>query len=162
MRYNIKMKTLSSHLYTLFLAVWVGGIFLFTFIVTPVIFRSYGRDMAGEIVGRLFPSYFLFSIGISAFSLIIFLLVFQDRTVLFYRLSLALLTIALAISLYVNFSLHPKIISVKKEIASFETTPPEDALRKRFRALHGQSAVLNLLMFADGVALLIISSWLRK
>ena len=41
--------------YTLTLALWTGGMVLFTFIVTPAIFRSFGRDQAGEIVGYLFP-----------------------------------------------------------------------------------------------------------
>ncbi len=43
------------------LSLWVGGMSLFTFILTPVIFRSYPRDAAGEVVGKLFPSYFLFT-----------------------------------------------------------------------------------------------------
>ena len=49
------MHKLFFILYDLVLALWTGGIFLFTFIITPVIFKSYGRDMAGEIVGKLFP-----------------------------------------------------------------------------------------------------------
>jgi hypothetical protein len=53
------MKPFLAILYTLLLSLWTGGIAIFTFIVTPAIFRSYGRDQAGEIVGRLFPGDFL-------------------------------------------------------------------------------------------------------
>ncbi len=150
------MKTLLTDLYTLVLSLWVGGIFLFTFVVTPVIFRSYGKDMAGDIVGKLFPSYFLFSIIVAFLSLILFLLSFQDRTAPRHALSLFLLAAAVVISLYVSVRLHPEIKKVKQEIASFETVSPEDPLRKKFRSLHAQSAILNILMLADGIALLVI------
>jgi len=45
-------------LYNLVLALWVGGISIFTFIVTPVIFRSFGRDMAGRDRGEALPGLF--------------------------------------------------------------------------------------------------------
>jgi hypothetical protein len=67
-----------------------------------------------------------------------------------------LLTAAVVLSLYVSVRLHPEIRGVKQQIASFETVSPEDPLRKKFSALHVRSAILNILMLADGVALLII------
>jgi len=155
--YNVSMRTLIAHFYTLFLSLWIGGIFLFTFVITPVIFKAYGRDMAGEIVGKLFPSYFLFTVAVSLLSLVFFLVSFQNRAIFGYNLSLLLLIGAVAVSLYVSVRLHPEIRRVKQEIASFETTSPEDPLRKKFRSLHAQSALLNILMLADGVAVLIIS-----
>jgi len=156
------MKTLLTHFYTLILSLWVGGIFLFTFVVTPVIFKSYGRDMAGEIVGKLFPSYFLFSVIVSVLSLVLFLISFQDRALPGHNLSLLLLMAAVVLSLYVTVRLHPEIKRVKQEVASFEAVSPEDPLRKKFRSLHAQSALLNILMLADGVALLVISYRLNK
>ncbi len=160
--YNVCMKTIITYFYSLVLSLWVGGIFLFTFVVTPVIFKSYGKDMAGDIVGKLFPSYFLFSVIVSVLSLALFLITFQDRAIPGYNLSLVLLIAAVVLSLYVSFRLHPEIKGVKQEIASFEKTPPDDQLRKRFRTLHAQSAILNILMLTDGVALLVISGRLLK
>lgn len=156
------MRAIITHFYILILSLWVGGIFLFTFVVTPVIFRSYGRDMAGEIVGKLFPSYFLFCIVVSVLSLVFFLVSSQNRALPGHNLSLFLLTAAVVLSLYVSVRLHPEIKRVKQEIASFEATSPDDPLRKKFRSLHAQSAILNILMLADGVALVIISSRLNK
>ena len=154
--YNTRVRVIINHLYTLTLSLWVGGIFLFTFVVTPVIFKSYGRDMAGEIVGKLFPSYFLFSVLVSVASLIWYLLSFQDGKIHAHNLSLMLLTAAVVLSLYVSLRLHPEIRGVKQQIASFGTVSPEDPLRKKFSALHVQSVILNMLMLADSVALLII------
>ncbi|MDA8082072.1 MAG: DUF4149 domain-containing protein [Nitrospiraceae bacterium] len=156
------MRTLFSHIYSISLALWVGGIFLFTFIVTPVIFRSYPRDLSGDIVGRLFPYYFLYCLVVAAASLGMLLLSSYDRIGSGYRLSLALLSAAVVISLYTNFRLYPYISRVKQEVRSFEASSPDDPARKRFRALHAVSAVLNLIMLADGVTLIILVSGLKK
>jgi hypothetical protein len=44
--------------YRLVLAFWVGGAALFTFALTPTLFKGLDRDMVGNIVGLLFPGYF--------------------------------------------------------------------------------------------------------
>ena len=49
---------ITAFLYRLTIACWVGGASLFTFVLTPTIFKSYNRDIAGGIVGVLFPGYF--------------------------------------------------------------------------------------------------------
>jgi uncharacterized membrane protein len=60
-------------LYNLILSLWVGGIAIFTFIVTPAIFRSFGRDEAGAIVGKLFPGYFTYVLVLTLLAFIFFL-----------------------------------------------------------------------------------------
>jgi hypothetical protein len=148
--------------YTLILALWVGGIAVFTFIMTPVIFRSFDRDLAGEIVGKLFPGYFLYNLVISALALILFFLVAGDQTSPAARLSLFLVTLALFINAYVVFKLHPDTVRVKQQIVSFERESPDSPSRRQFRRLHAVSATLNLMLLADGIVLLMISPALRK
>ncbi len=156
LRYTHIMKTLAGYLYVIVLSLWIGGMSLFTFILTPVIFRSYPRDTAGEFVGRLFPSYFLFTLAVSVAAFILFVLSFQDRDPLRYRISLVLISLAVIIALYVNFRLHPEVRRVKQEVHSFEADGVDNPARIRFQSLHAQSAVLNLLMIADGLVLLIL------
>src|SRR3972149_3851447 len=55
----------ASAVYRLALSLWVGGIALFTFVVTPVIFRTHGRDAAGRIVGSIFPVYFRYGLVVA-------------------------------------------------------------------------------------------------
>jgi uncharacterized membrane protein len=162
LRYTYIMKTAAGYLYVIVLSLWVGGMFLFTFVMTPVIFRSYQRDAAGEIVGKLFPSYFIFTLAVSAAALILFFLSFPDRAPLGYRISLVLVSLAVIIALYVNFRLYPEARKVKQEVHSFEAEAPDGPARLRFRRLHAQSAILNLFMIADGLALLIISVGVKK
>ena len=156
------MKTLWFPLYSLVLALWVGGMAIFTFIVTPAIFRSYGRDLAGDIVGKLFPVYFPYNLVVSIAALVLFFIVAEDRSRMTYRLSLLLLTSALIINTFIVFHLHPEAVKAKQAIVSFERVPPDSLERKRFAKLHGVSAVLNLALLAEGVALLAISTLIKK
>jgi len=151
------MRFVLASFYTLSLALWTGGMALFTFIVTPAIFRSYNRDMAGEIVGKLFPGYFLFCLAVSAAALLLVFLLGADQTSRSFRVSLFLLAAAVIINATVLFSLHPKAVQVKQQVASFEKTAPDSPARREFRKLHGISAALNILLLADGVALLALS-----
>lgn len=149
-------------MYNLVLALWVGGIAIFTFIVTPAIFRSYGRDQAGEIVGKLFPGYFLYTLVLTVLALVLFFFVARDSTLPAYRPSLALIVAGIAITLFVAFWVHPTTVGVKRSVASFERESPDSPARKQFRRLHALSASLNLLLLVDGVMLLLVAPGLKK
>src|SRR5512139_1544045 len=156
------MAKLSCYLYTLVLALWIGGMALFTFVVTPVIFRSFTRDLAGEVVGKLFPGYFSFNLILSITALVLLFASgpWLSRTARTW--SLLLVALAIVVNVSVTFILHPAIVKVKQEVLSFEKVSPDSPLRKRFRELHGVSAALNLMLLADGVALLFVSTCLRR
>jgi hypothetical protein len=154
------MKAPWFSLYNLVLALWVGGISIFTFIVTPAIFRSYGRDQAGEIVGKLFPGYFLYTLVLTVLALVLFFFSARDSTLPAYRPSLALITAGIAITLF--SLLHPTTVGVKRNVASFERESSDSPARKRFARLHALSASLNLLLLVDGIILLVVSPGLKK
>jgi hypothetical protein len=78
------------------------------------------------------------------------------------RASLVLLALALVISAYTAFKLHPDAVRVKQQVASFEREPVDSPARKRFSRLHAVSASLNLLLLADGIALLLLGPALKK
>jgi hypothetical protein len=155
------VKTVWNFLYDLVLALWVGGISIFTFVVTPVIFRSFTRDMAGEIVGKLFPGYFFYNLVLSLLALGLLLIGYHASDSR-YRLSFLLAVGAIVINLFVVFRLHPEIKKVKEAIHSFDTVSAESPLRKKFTVLHAVSATLNLIVLADGVGLLLIRTCFKK
>ncbi|OGW37509.1 MAG: hypothetical protein A2010_07135 [Nitrospirae bacterium GWD2_57_9] len=154
------MKNAWFSLYLLVLALWVGGIAVFTFIVTPVIFKSYARDMAGDIVGKLFPGYFAYLLVLSALALLVLLA--GNRSLLAWRVSFFLVAAALFVNVFMMFKLHPAIVKVKQEIVSLDRDAPASITRDSFRKLHAASAALNLFLFVDGVGLLVSSSLLKR
>ncbi len=156
------MKLSWVSFYNIILALWVGGIALFTFLITPVIFRTYPRDQAGEIVGRLFQVYFQYNLVLAAMALVVFFIVANDRSKPAYLLSLVCVVTALLINLFIVFKLHPDAVRIKQQVTSFERESPDSPARKQFRRLHGISAVLNLVLLAEGVVLLITGPLIKK
>jgi hypothetical protein len=114
--------------------------------------------MAGEIVGRLFPGYFLYNLILACAALVLFFLLHTEMDQQWARLSLFCLVIAVLINIFVYFKLHPGIKVIKREIHSFDTVSEDGPLRTKFRRLHAVSAVLNLILLADGVTLLLIGA----
>lgn len=154
------MRSFVPFLYQLALSLWVGGMVLFTFIVTPAVFRSFGRDDAGRIVGALFEGYFVYLLALSGAALALFFLLRPDHAAAKTRLCLALLTAALLVNTYVTFKLHPEVVAVKQQVSSFEQEPPGSPARKTFARLHALSAALNLAVLLDGAVLLYLSRYL--
>ncbi len=155
------MKSISFALYNVIIALWVGGMSIFTFLMTPLIFKSFGRDTASAIVDKLFPFYFPYNLIISVLAFVFFLASGLNRGT-GYKVSFYLIIIAMAMNIFITFKLYPAIKEVKQGIVSFETTSPDAPGRKQFGKLHGLSAVLNLLLLTDGTALVIVSSFLKK
>ena len=127
------MKLSWFSFYNLILALWVGGMAIFTFIVTPAIFKSYRRDQAGEIVGRLFPGYFLYTLILAALALVLFFIVANDQSRLAYRISLRLLIIGTGHQPFIAFKIHPDAVKLKQQVTSFERESPDSPARKQFR-----------------------------
>lgn len=146
------MMQIPAILYRLAVACWLGGAILFTFVLAPAIFRSYSRDMAGGIVGVLFPGYFKWGLVCGAIALVaLFFTAARHRTA-----AAVIIAAMLAITSVQAFVVEPRAAALKKDIPSFETTPPDDPLRARFRKLHGASAAGNLAVIGGGIALVIL------
>ena len=148
-----ELMQITTFLYRLAIACWVGGASLFTFVLTPTIFKAYNRDMAGGIVGVLFPGYFKWGLVCGAIALAT---IFMPSTIKHKNIAIAIITFMLAITLVQAFVIEPKAAALKKEIPSFETTSKDDPLRIQFRKLHGVSAVSNLTVIGGGIALIVL------
>ena len=139
-------------IYRVAVALWVGGVAIFTFVLTPIIFRANDRDTAGKIVGTLFPAYFRWGLGCGLLALICHLAV-RGRN---YTPILLILTLMILLTSFQAFFIEPRSSALKKEIPSFVTTPKDHPLRREFSRLHAISAVSNLIVFAGGVTLVIL------
>jgi uncharacterized membrane protein len=147
--------------YNVILALWVGGMAFFTFLFTPAIFKAYPRDVAGAIVGILFPGYFIYNLVLAALALLLLAVLAPGMSRSLCRFSLVLAAAALAVNVYVVFQLHPQIVRVKQQVSSFQEAP-DSPVRKQFRRLHAVSAACNLFLLADGIALLVAAPFCRK
>ena len=156
------MKIFWFSLYNLFLALWIGGMSIFTFLVAPVIFKSYGKDMASDIVGHIFPGYFLYDLILATMALALFFLITVERKAFASRLSLVLLAAAIIVNVFIVFKLYPEAVKAKQEVTSFERESPDSPARRKFTKLHALSASINLFLLVDGITLLITIPAIKK
>lgn len=141
-------------LFNLAVSCWLGGAALFTFILTPKLFAAYSRDLAGNIVGLLFPGYFRWGLACGAVALLC-QLINRGR---FAVASLLIIVLMLLLTATQAFVIEPRAAELKQSIASFETTPKDDPVRIQFRTLHGLSMAANLAVIVGGLALVILAS----
>jgi MFS family permease len=153
---------IADALYRLTLSLWVGGMAIFTFLVTPILFRSLGRDEAGRIVGLYFPAYFTYNLVLAAAALAAFFLLSRRGWRAPHWVCAFLLALAVASAGFLRFGYYPRAQAVKARIASFETVPASDPLRQEFSRLHGASMGLNLFLLADGALLLLLAPAVRR
>lgn len=139
-------------IYRLAVSLWLGGAALFTFMLTPILFRSESRDSAGRIVGLLFPGYFRWGLACGVVALICRVILSGKGTLV----AGIILAVMLTLCSFQAFYIEPKAAALKKEIVSFETTPKDHPLRREFSKLHGVSAVCNLAVIAGGVVLVVL------
>jgi len=141
-----------SALCRLAIALWVGGAALFTFVLTPPIFKTETRDVARRIVGYLFPGYFRWGLACGAVALAALLIARGKNWVP----AALLLGVMLAVTAFQAFHVEPKAALIKQQIPSFETTPKDHPMRREFSKLHGISAACNLSVIAGGVVLVVL------
>jgi hypothetical protein len=135
---------------------------LFTFVVTPVIFRTQGRDAAGKIVGAIFPLYFRHVLVLTAVALLARVIAGEAFHGIRQWVGTILILTALLLSGYQAYGVAPKMERVKQSVASFETAPPDDPARKEFSRLHGISMVVNLVVLLEGAALIVAYETFRR
>lgn len=183
------MKAVLFSLYTITLAFWSGGIAIYSFIVTPVIFKSYSRAEAGTIVGHLFPPYFIYNLVISLLALLFFLFGGRVPGKMLSQVSLALLLLSLILNIFHLTVIHPKAKAIKAQMRAFaeensrgrqSATLKEDspgmksatltegnitegnAAASSFAVIHRISVLMNLIVFLAGIALVVIAPFLRN
>ena len=153
---------LACAVYRLALSLWVGGIALFTFVVTPVIFRTQGREAAGKIVGSIFPLYFRYGLVLAALALLARIAAGEAFHGAHRWVGTLLIATALLLTGYQAFGLAPRMERVKHSVASFETAPPDAPARKEFSRLHGISMGVNLLVLLEGTDLVVAYDAFRR
>ena len=143
---------ITTIIYRLAVSLWLGGAALFTFVLTPMLFRSESRDTAARIVGLFFPGYFRWGVACGVVALIC-RIILSGKGMLPAALIIAIM---LALSSFQAFYVEPRAAALKREIVSFETTSKDHPLRRQFAKLHGVSAVCNLSVIVGGVALVVL------
>jgi hypothetical protein len=146
-------STLINFIYLLSLVCWVGSIFFFSFFVAPVVFKTLEREKAGELVGIIFPRYYMIGYVCGVLVLVTLLLT-GPETVGLKWCAWGIMMLGTA-SAGLGVNPRAKILKEKLKDAS-EVEKPD--LEARFKMLHSLSVKLNAAVLFAGLWLLWLTS----
>ncbi len=160
------MLTVLKSLFSLSMVFWIGGLFFFSFVAAPSIFKVLSRETAGDVVGDIFPKYYMLSYVCGAVALtssiaLWFLTKTQKSNA--EPIIMLILVAMLGLSVYAGQVIGPKANAAKFEVRSLNAeTPEHNSAKLRFAKLHRQSVLVNILVFIMGIAIIIITAYTYK
>jgi hypothetical protein len=133
--------SIALFVYLLALVCWLGGMFFFTAIIAPVVFKLLQMADAGKLVAGVFPRYYLlgYVAGLITLALAIYFTIERPPR-LWWSLSALTLAAALGLTIYAGAIVRPQIDKVRTVV---EEPSPDPARRAEFDRLHRLSVILN-------------------
>jgi hypothetical protein len=139
------------------LVVWLGMIVFFSFFAAPSIFKVLPRETAGEVVGAIFPKYWMIGY-ISSVTALTTLLIFAyaEKTFPYARfLILAIMTFTI---FYSGLMVGKEAVRIKAQIKATEDQAEKESLRVLFKKVHARSSLLNMTVLALGVFVIFLTA----
>ena len=120
------------------LAICLGMMIFFSFVLAPMIFKILDAENAGKFVRKIFPYYYIVNLVFLLIAIILFFVI-SSMSIKFY------ITLALAISfIFAQFVLMPLINKLK-----------DNNEEKKFKYAHGASVAINFIQMLGLIYLLI-------
>jgi hypothetical protein len=149
------------YLMFLSLAVWLGGLIFFAFVLAPTAFSVLPtRHLAGSLVGR--------SLGTLHWMGIVSGIVFLASSILYGRLTKGtahvfaarhvLICLMLALTLISQFGIIPRMDTLRASIGEIDSVPPDNPARMQFDALHVWSTRVEGGVFLLGLVVVYLTA----
>lgn len=147
------MSGLASALYSIAIAVWVGGMLGIGLIAAPILFTTLeDRGLAGSLAGGMFSVTALVGFACGAYLLLFVVFSRGWRAIKSGVFWIVLLMLALTAA--GHFGVQPILAELRAD--ALPRRVMESALRDRFATWHGVSSALYLLQSLLGIALVIL------
>lgn len=139
------------------IVLWVGALVFFTFFVTPSIFQVLPRDLAGELVGAIFPKYWAIGYVAGVLSIASLLAIsFVEKA--FPAARILLLAFMTAATFYSGMVIAPEAKAVHREMRAASDPAKTKEFKEDFARLHLHSYVLNMAVIVSGVAFIFFTA----
>lgn len=136
------MPWLTLFLYIVALAVWLGEVVCFSFVVAPQVFGNLPVEQAGAVVGLVFPTYYLVGhlCGAVLVGCALLLRSWSRPAGGPWLVAAAVAGLALVASLYAGIGVQPRASELRPQLHQ-PGAPP--AVREEFDELHRLAVQLN-------------------
>ncbi len=151
------MLALTRILFSLSMSLWIGSMFFFSFFTAPTLFKELPRPMAGEVISKIFPRYYLLgycTLALALFSLLLTSILSKS----FPWIRMALLSVMIGATLYGGLNLQPKTHVLRTVLRTMEDSPEKDLKQLEFNRLHKISVILNSIVLLSGLIVLILTA----
>lgn len=159
------MTQMTKWLYLLTLAVWIGSIVFFSFVVAPTIFKVLKPEDAAKLQRAVFPKYYLVGMICTALGIICVGLLLADNAFGKWPAVLSLLLLAGvgATDLWLRQTVVPHMNDLRERRATIVDSgqQPDPALEDEWKSLHKLSVQLNLAVLLCGFALIFLLVYAR-
>ena len=142
------------NIYIFGLVCWIGSIIFFSFFAAPIIFKLLDREKAGEVVGVIFPRYYLLGYVCAALALPS-LLISTENLLGAKQIFLFIMIIGW---LCAGSFVSPKAKDLKAKIMSASSTEKQKPLEAQFKKMHSLAVKLNGIVLLAGLGLLWFST----
>jgi uncharacterized membrane protein len=126
-------------LMVLSLVIWVGGLIFFAFVLAPTAFQVLpNTHLAGNVVGRSLSKLHWMAID-SGVAFLIASLIYNyitQGTAHFFAIRHVLIYLMLALTLFSQFWIIPRMDTLRASVGDFAAVPLTDPQRIQFDALH--------------------------
>lgn len=148
-----------SFLHLLSLVTWIGGMIFLVVIGAPSIFKVLPRDAAGDVLGDIFPKYWImgYICGIASLVTIVIMSWTRTGTEQFYPWDrISLLTFMTVLTFYLGLVSAARARKLRLQIRANVDTSMTQTLQKKFRSIHRFSVILNVLVLLAGLAVIFL------
>ena len=143
------------HLFSISLL--LGAMCFLAFVIAPTVFHQLPRELAGDLMSKIFPSYYLLGYFCSALAGITLLaLSLLTKNIPYIRI-ICILVMTTGL-FYAGMHLSPKVQEVKTVIKAIEDPEQKSIKQKEFDRLHIRSVRINqcvliatLLLFSSSI-----------
>jgi len=143
------------------LVVWIGGLIFFAFVLAPTAFQVLpNTHLAGNVVGRALGKLHWIAIISGVVFLIASLLYsyLTQGTAHIFAMRHILICLMLALTLFSQFWIIPRMDTLRASVGDFATVPLTDPQRVQFDALHVWSTRVESTVLLLGLVLIYLTA----
>lgn len=146
------MKTMIKFIHLFSIIIWFGGVIFFSGVVAPMMFKTFPLDQAGDVVGAIFPIFYLMGYIFGSIALVSLYL--SSRKKPWFRL--LLISLMLVSTLYGGLVAGKKAGELRLQIRQEQDAGQKRVLKENFHAQHRLSMIANTLV----LVLVPVMTWL--
>lgn len=139
------------------MVVWIGMLIFFTFFVAPSIFKVLPRELASDLVGDLFPKYWMIGYAAGVLSLLSLIAISLIEKA-FPAARISLVALMTAMTFYSGLIVGEKARVMSAEIRNIQDPVKKEEMRARFKKVHALSAAINMAVMASGITVIFFMS----